>query len=827
MKNYIGIDLGTTNSAICSYDGVNSPRVWKSPEQNDVTPSAIYIGRRGNRYYGYRAYSRAAIDESNTATLFKRYMGTSYKFDFKDSGVSLSPEECSAEILKTLFGYLPEEIRNDPEVAAVITVPAAFNQVKKESTLEAAKMAGIGRVALMQEPVAAVMSVMRSYQSKSNGIFLIYDLGGGTFDISIAESINGKVNLLTQEGKEMCGGRDWDRKIFDNLVSPWLKKNFVLPENFSVDERYKKLRQIALFDIERAKIELSLKAASESAIIQADELYCKDLNGQEIYLDLPLSRSVLNPLIDGIINETIEISRAAMKKAGLSANDIERLVFVGGPTNYDYLREKVSAELAVRSDTNINPMTAVAEGASIFAESINWSSEHHERKNSNADIAVGTSLNFKYESRASGDKARVLCKVNTPAKLLFEITSDNTGWTSGRLELKDGILLELPLMKNGENIFSVTVYDVNGRKIPVPVPKIIITKTIATVTGIPASHSIAIPALNKLGGVEKLVYLVRKDESLPKKGRVIFKAGQTLKAGTEESLNFNLYEGEIETPCSDNRFIGVYKIPGVDLGVNDIIPTGSEIICDYEISDGGDLLMSASVPCLGTEFERKNFYIHGDAKLDLNDTEKLSDDGQKFIRRIDDISAKIDDERLDKAKAKAEKAESIDSKQINDSEAIQEASNELYEAKKIFAQLYEDRAGEINQVDLDNCVRDFNNIAKYADSSETASFNNLVRTAQRSINEPIFARYLDELQGKIFNILWRQDWFVVESFKYRINRPNDYYDSKRFAELKTRVSKCLANNDIDELRTIIFELVQIAKSDSSSGHEAMVNIIRG
>ena len=206
--NYIGIDLGTTNSVICSYDGITSPRIWKSPEQNDVTPSAIYIGKRGNRYYGYRAYTRASVDEENVAALFKRYMGTSNMFEFRDAGVILSPEECSAEILRVLYGYLPEEIRNDPQTAAVITVPAAFNQVKKEATVKAASMAGIGKTALMQELVAAVMSVMKNSGGNSDGVFVIYDLGGGTFDVSIAESINGKVNLLAQEGKEMCGGRD-------------------------------------------------------------------------------------------------------------------------------------------------------------------------------------------------------------------------------------------------------------------------------------------------------------------------------------------------------------------------------------------------------------------------------------------------------------------------------------------------------------------------------------------------------------------------------------------------------------------------------------------
>ena len=149
MSYYIGIDLGTTNSAICSYDGKNV-RIWKSPDQNDVTPSAIFVDRRGNRYYGTKAYNQAPYNPQNSATLFKRYMGTTEKLRLEAANLVLTPEECSAEILKVLYNYLPEEIRNDPETATVITVPAAFNQMKKDATLQAAKLAGIGKVALMQ-----------------------------------------------------------------------------------------------------------------------------------------------------------------------------------------------------------------------------------------------------------------------------------------------------------------------------------------------------------------------------------------------------------------------------------------------------------------------------------------------------------------------------------------------------------------------------------------------------------------------------------------------------------------------------------------------------
>src|SRR5579863_6105892 len=138
MGIYVGIDLGTTNSAICSYDG-EEIHLHKSPEQTDVTPSAIFFDRRGNRYVGMRAYSASARDPESAAVLFKRLMGTSTPISLPSVGKEFSPVECSAEILKTLFGYLPEDVRNAPDIGTVITVPAAFNQMQKDATLQAAE----------------------------------------------------------------------------------------------------------------------------------------------------------------------------------------------------------------------------------------------------------------------------------------------------------------------------------------------------------------------------------------------------------------------------------------------------------------------------------------------------------------------------------------------------------------------------------------------------------------------------------------------------------------------------------------------------------------
>ena len=328
MAYYIGIDLGTTNSAICSFDGTET-QVWKSPEQSDVTPSAIYADRRGHRFYGRRALEMAASAEENSATLFKRYMGTNQVFHLKDAGITMTPVECAAELLGVLFGYLPEEIRNDPETAAVITVPAAFNPMKKDATYEAARKAGIGRVALMQEPVAAVMSVLR--KDPGEKLFLVYDLGGGTFDISVAQHIGGHVSLLAQGGREMCGGRDEDRWIYRTRILPWLREHFSLPEDPDGEEKYLAMKRTALFAAEKAKIEL---ASAEETTIWLDEraFHAEDEAGEEMYLDLTLSREDLAEVTAQMADITSEITRETIRKAGVTPEKIDEIVFVGGPT---------------------------------------------------------------------------------------------------------------------------------------------------------------------------------------------------------------------------------------------------------------------------------------------------------------------------------------------------------------------------------------------------------------------------------------------------------------------------------------------------------------
>jgi molecular chaperone DnaK len=462
MTNYVGIDLGTTNSAICSYDG-ETVRLYKSPEQHDVTPSVIFIDRRGNKYVGARAYDNAPRSPDNVAMWFKRLMGTSTPVALPGVGLTMTPEECSAEILRTLFSYLPEDIRNDEETGSVITVPAAFNQMQKDATMEAVQSAGIGKVALMQEPVAAVMSVMR--KRKGDGIFLVYDLGGGTLDIAIAQSIGGRVSLLGQGGIAMCGGRDFDRLLLENVVTPWLSQQFRLPADFAGDPKYLSLMRMALWATEKAKIELS---SSAEAVIAASEteLRVRNQAGSDIYLDIPVTRRELDSLIANELSESVEAARETVEKAGLSPHDIERIIFVGGPTQYAPLRTKVAGDLGIAPSTEVNPMTAVAEGAAVFAESIDWSSQSRGRKSARGTLSPGGRLDvmFNYVSRTPDSKARIGINFAGQAALgaAFQVDSLDTGWSSGRLSLKDGAVVEVALAKPGDNTFKLFVFDANG-----------------------------------------------------------------------------------------------------------------------------------------------------------------------------------------------------------------------------------------------------------------------------------------------------------------------------------------------------------------------------
>ena len=803
MTDFIGIDLGTTNSAICVYDG-ETLRLLKSPDQNDVTPSAIYVDPRGNRLYGKRAYDNAARSPDSAASLFKRFMGTSTPIKLTGANLDFTPEQCSAEILRVLFGYLPEETRQKGAMGTIITVPAAFNQMQKEATMAAAELAAIGKVALMQEPVAAVMAVMR--QRKTDGRFLVFDFGGGTLDVAIAHSIGGRVSLLAHGGIAMCGGRDFDRLLFSNVVTPWLLQNFALSADFLKHPKYKSLDRMGAWAAEKAKIELSSRADTIISLSES-ELGVRDDKNKDIYVDVPLTRATFDGLINQLVEEAIQATRSTLEKAQLSANDIDRIVFVGGPTQYQPMREKVSFELGIAGSTDVNPMTAVAEGAAVFAESINWESENRGRKSARGSLAAGGDLQVtvNFVARTPDTKAKVSLKAaRAQPGATYEINSLDTGWSSGRAPLRDGATMEVALSKPGENTFKIFLFDADGTSLAIAQPRFIINRTAATIDAIPSSSSVGFETDDIRGGRPTLAYIVREGDPLPKTGQIRFLARTAVCAGSDDAIRFKLFEGDIEDQVRSNRRIGELVITGKDFQGN-VIAAGAELLCKYEVADSGNVRFEVSVPSIGANFpSSRGFYSRHLAQFDfLTAAQQVRAEAEGSMQSLRALSDKVQDERLQQASAKLAEAGAVEGSNAEDTKR---AMDRVLEANRLLAKVRKDHLQDTRQAELDGCVEYFNNLVrKQARPAELSEYENLIKTAQRAIdnNAPTFELVLDDLRSRNFEVLWRQDYFVVDRFNFLTASSALYVDKALFADLTIQGKGAIAADEVDKLRRVV------------------------
>lgn len=814
MKNFVGIDLGTTNSCVCSYDGSDT-HIWKSPEQNDVTPSAIHINRRGHRDFGRKALDQERHNPDNTAMLFKPFMGAIKPYEFSDAGVSLTPEQCSAEVLKTLFGYLREEIRNDPDTGTVITVPAAFDMMQRDATMRAATRAGIENVRLIQEPVAAVMSVMR--KRNADGTFLIYDIGGGTTDIAVAKCIGGQVELLALGGIQKCGGRDFDGLLVDNDVLPWLLENFNLPGDFSDSPTYHALIRQVFRSTEDAKIELSSR---EEAVIRLDEMEAgtPDLSGKDIYVDIPLRRNTYDERIAERLNATIDRARDTLSDAGLTPQDLECIVWVGGPTNYKPLRDKVSFELGIPGDLAVDPMTAVAEGASLLAASIDWDSEDHKLKKIRGQISLAElDATFRYIAHTPTDTSSIVVKLDGKAAhgTQFQIEHSDSGWTSGRLQLQHGESVDVALTEDGENTFRLSAFDAAGNAIHLEQNEIVITKTAAIVEEIPAPHTIALEVLRESDGKPTLIHLVDAGDTLPKQGEVEVKARKELEAGSSDSIKFRLWQGDIENPITDNRFIGTMKIAGTDFPNGEIAKDAS-LKCVYKVRNSGHIHIAVNVPSIQENFIRQA-YSTEEGKIDYTSVAgrtRVADEIRELSKRIDDIGKVVDDSRLRETKQTLK----IPAPHEEDAERWLNSHARVWEAKRLLAKVRKERLKEFHQIELSEVVDSFKEVRRDTLPVEVREFDTLTETAQHALDNDLesFEEHLVELKRKDFKLHWLQDWFVIKLFRQlEASPPDQSADRGRFINLVKSGNRCLSKGisldpaDAEELRRVVKELLNL------------------
>ena len=347
MSKIIGIDLGTTNSCVCVYEG-GEAKVIANPEGNRTTPSVVAF-KDSDIIVGQKAKNQM-ITNPDVVYSIKRKMGTSEKVEV--NGKKYTPEEISAMILgdlkKTAEEYLGEKVTK-----AVITVPAYFNDSQRQATKNAGKIAGLEVERIINEPTAAALAYGLDKQDKNEKI-LVYDLGGGTFDVSILELGDGVFEVLSTSGNNHLGGDDFDNRIMDYLVEEFKKEN-------GVDLSKDKMAMQRVKDAaEKAKKDLSGMSSTEISIpfiTQGD-------NGP-LHLSVNLTKAKFEDLIGDLLDSTLEPVRKALKDAGLSKNDIDKIILVGGSTRIPKVVDLIKNELGKEPSKGVNPDEVVAMGAAI------------------------------------------------------------------------------------------------------------------------------------------------------------------------------------------------------------------------------------------------------------------------------------------------------------------------------------------------------------------------------------------------------------------------------------------------------------------------------
>ena len=348
MSKIIGIDLGTTNSCVCVLEA-GEPKVIPNAEGDRTTPSVVAFNKDGDRIVGAAA-KRQAITNPNTISSIKRLMGTDKKVEA--NGKKYSPEEVSAMILSNLKesaeNYLGEKVTK-----AVITVPAYFNDAQRQATKNAGKIAGLEVERIINEPTAAALAYGLDKQDKNQTI-LVYDLGGGTFDVSILELGDGVVEVKSTSGNNHLGGDDFDNKIIDYLVSEFKKENGV---DLTKDKMaMQRLKEIA----EKAKKDLSGMTST-----QVSAPFISQGADGPLHLDMTLTRAKFESLISDLVDSTLEPVRNALRDADLKAKDLDKVIFVGGSTRVPLVYDTVKKELGMEPSREVNPDEVVAMGAAI------------------------------------------------------------------------------------------------------------------------------------------------------------------------------------------------------------------------------------------------------------------------------------------------------------------------------------------------------------------------------------------------------------------------------------------------------------------------------
>ncbi len=596
-----GIDLGTSNSLIAKFEKGNV-EVFKNPNGFKETLPSV-VGFRNDRILiGDQARTYLQRDPKSVVSRFKRKMGTTETFKIKALNSSKSPVELSAYVLKELKNFIHT---GDVLDAAVITIPASFDTVQSNATKEAGLQAGFSSVVLLQEPIAASLAYANKEKNidLKNSQWLVYDLGGGTFDVALVKILEGELTVIDHEGDNYLGGTDFDSLIVEKIVVPELERrgkfNDLLSEMKSESGKYNKLWQILLVHAEAAKVELSNRTSAEIDFGTISDLEDDEGNSFDSNSIMTITRSEFETIIKDSVETTIDMIKKILTRNSLQTRDLEFILMVGGSSFIPYVRKRVEEVMGIAVNTSIDPTNAIVIGAAYFAATKEKANSAPLNKNISYKIKIRASYNKSSQELEETFSAKIEGDLNG---LQYRISNEDGSFDSGLKKLSSRIVEDLPLREGAFNLFSFKVLDEQGNTIPTDIDIIQIAQGKYSVAGQMLPEDISLVKDDLAAKDTRLDVLFTKNSILPSRTKKTVEVGKTVIKGASDGIHIMVVEGPSNRHSSTNKPIGVLSITGEKIS-KDLIK-GTDIDLTFEMSESRDFTISAFVNGTGQEFSQ-------------------------------------------------------------------------------------------------------------------------------------------------------------------------------------------------------------------------------
>ena len=819
MVNF-GIDLGTTNSLIAKFDK-GSVEVFKNPNGfKESLPSAV--GFRNDRILvGDQARTYAEKDPKGVASRFKRKMGTTETIKLHSAG-SKTPVELSAFVLKELknFVHSGEQIE-----AVVLTIPASFDTIQSNATKEAGLAAGFKQVILLQEPIAASLAYANKEKNLDlrNSQWLVYDLGGGTFDVALVKIVEGELTVVDHDGDNYLGGADFDAMLVEKVIAPEISKRGkftdLLAQMKSEKGKYNKLWYRLLHAAETAKIELSSKTSAE---IDLGMISLEDETGTPIDSLLTITRSEFEEVIKGPVDGTAEMMNKILTRNSLRPEDIKFVLMVGGSTYTPYVRKRVEELMGLSVNTSIDPTNAIAVGAAYFAGTKEIRDDMAEPK---ATLNSGKiKIRTVYNRNSQETEETFTAKIEGPvAGLFYRITSDDGAFDSGLKALASRINEDLPLREGAFNLFQFRIVDGQNNTINVGFDSIQIAQGRYSVVGQMLPEDLCLVKDDVSNKDTRLERIFAKNSVLPAKTKSTVEIAKTIIKGSDDEIRIMVVEGPAERHSSTNKPIGILLISGKQIS-RDLLK-GTEIDLTFETSESRDLSVSAYLNGTGQEFSQ---VFNGTARQ--VDSRMLA---TEILQLEDKIQTEADEAASNGNHEAAENLEKL----LVQVQGLISASNALSPDDVTDDRFkLEDQKRRLAQDVFELTVTKRLDAAKvaYAETKQSVTatvresgndrekhqVNELLAREQTFINSTNPERIetvTNELESIRFRVMMRMPDFLAGMFEHLVERRvsmNDQGQAKQLIENGKRLITAQQWDDLRDVNSLLWDLMPVAERDS-------------